>query len=332
MKAAHSTTQERLSVSSPYGTVAVEGDFMLETSLTTGAAPFVEEARNRGDLYITQPYQLYSDENHDTWRCLFARMQSRWQQFANDYFLSGLEALHLPAAHVPELSEINRYLQLLTGFQARPVSGYVPAFLFFDCLRRREFPTTITIRDKGRMDYLAEPDIFHDLAGHVPMHTNKAFAEVLVRFGDCAHSAVELTVEIRDQQERERCLLSVMRAMSRFFWFTIEFGLMRRMSGTCAYGSGLLSSYGELQHAVESDTVQRYPLQLEWVINQGFEIDHYQPLLFVVDSFDHLFELVDRFERRMRDGRLYNIAPGLPDISESDLRSFMKTENLVPVQ
>jgi phenylalanine-4-hydroxylase len=94
--------------------------------------------------------------------------------------------------------------------------------------------------------------------------------------------------------------------------------------GTVAYGSGLLSSYGELQHAIESDEVQRYPIQLEWVVNQGAEIAHYQPLLFIVDSFDHLFELVDRLERWMREGKLYNVAPGLPEVAENDLRSFIR--------
>ncbi len=307
---------------------------MPKSGLTTGDAPFVEEARNRGDLYITQPYELYSEENHEAWRRLFARMQPRWERFANDHFLRGIEALQLPADRVPRLADVNRRLQPLTGFQAKPVSGYVPGFLFFDCLRRREFPTTITIRGIDRMDYLPEPDIFHDVAGHVPMHTERAFADVLVRFGDCAHTAAELTAEIRDYGERVRRLTSIMRAMSRFFWFTVEFGLMRgqrRDTPVCAYGSGLLSSYGELQHAIESDEVQRHPLQMEWVINQGAEIDHYQPLLFIIDSFDHLFELVDRFEQWMRAGKLDNVAPGLPEISESDLRSFMEAENLVTV-
>jgi phenylalanine-4-hydroxylase len=305
---------------------------MPKPGLTTGHAPFVEEARNRGDLYITQPYELYSEENHEAWRRLFARMQPLWEQFANDRFLRGIEALALPADRVPRLDGVNRRLQPLTGFQAKPVSGYVPGFLFFDCLRRREFPTTITIRDKDHMDYLPEPDIFHDVAGHVPMHTERAFADVLVRFGDCAHTAAELTTEIRDKRERERRLTSIMRAMSRFFWFTVEFGLMRGgPRGVCAYGSGLLSSYGELQHAIEADEVQRHPLQIEWVINQGAEIDHYQPLLFIVNSFDHLFELVDRFEQWMRAGKLDNVAPGLPEIQEGDLRSFMEAENLVTV-
>jgi phenylalanine-4-hydroxylase len=293
------------------------------TGLTTGQAPFVEEARDRGDLYISQPYDLYSKQNHEAWKALFHRIRPRWERYANEFFLKGIDALALPPDRVPKLSEINAKLQPLTGFQARPVSGYVPGFLFFDCLRRREFPTTVTIRDRNRMDYLPEPDIFHDVAGHVPMHTDRAFADVLVRFGDCAHTAVEITAAIQDHDERVRRLTSIVKAMSRFFWFTVEFGLMRGKNGTVAYGSGLLSSYGELEHAIESDEVQRYPIQLEWVINQVAEIDHYQPLLFIVDSFDHLFSLVDRLEKWMREGKLNNVAPGLPDVHESDLRSFM---------
>jgi phenylalanine-4-hydroxylase len=214
-------------------------------------------------------------------------------------------------------------LQPLTGFQAKAVSGYVPSYLFFDCLRRREFPTTITIRPADKMDYLPEPDIFHDVAGHVPMHTDRAFAQTLVRFGDCARTAVAMTAEVHDEKEKVRRLTSILRALSRFFWFTVEFGLMRGPKGVCAYGSGLLSSYGELEHAIDSDEVQRYPIQFEWIINQGAEIDHYQPLLFIVDSFDHRFELVDKLERWMREGKLYNVAPGLPEINEGDLRSFL---------
>jgi phenylalanine-4-hydroxylase len=296
---------------------------LIEAGLTTGHAPFVEAASSRGELYITQAYELYSKDNHEAWRQLFARIRPKWERYANPHFLQGIEALNLPHDHVPHLSQINQRLEPLTGFQARPVSGYVPAFLFFNCLRRREFPTTITIRPLDRMDYLPEPDIFHDVAGHVPMHTDRQFADTLVRFGECAVTAAEITAGVRDYPERVRRLTSIMRALSRFFWFTVEFGLMRAPGGVRAYGSGLLSSYGEIEHAVESDAVQRYPLQLEWVINQVAEIDHYQPILFVVDSFDHLFSEVDRFERWMREGKLYNVAPCLPDIAESDLRSFL---------
>jgi phenylalanine-4-hydroxylase len=293
--------------------------------LTTNEAPFIEQARREGQLYIHQPYELYTEENHEAWRRLYSRLLPRWERYANEHFLTGIEQLCLDHDRVPRLEDVNRFLRPLTGFQAKPVSGYVPAFLFFDCLRNREFPTTITIRRSDQLDYLPEPDIFHDIAGHVPMHTDRNFAEALVRFGECAHTAANLAAGIRDPQERVQVLTSVFRAMARFFWFTIEFGLMKAKSrdGLKVYGSGLLSSYGEIQHAIESPEVQRCPIQLEWAINQGFEINHYQPLLFIVDSFDHLFSLVGCLEQWMKQGRLNHVAPGEPTVDEADLKSFL---------
>jgi phenylalanine-4-hydroxylase len=293
--------------------------------LTTTRAPFIERAQAHGELYIQQPYDLYTAENHEAWRRLYARMEDRWRRYANERFLEGIGSLCLDAQRVPRLEDVNRFLSPLTGFRAKPVSGYVPSFHFFDCLRNREFPTTITIRDAASLDYLPEPDIFHDIAGHVPMHTDRAFADTLVRFGDCAHTAVEIVSGITDERERVRRMTSILKAMSRFFWFTVEFGLMRGPGGKGlrVYGSGLLSSYGEIAHSIDAPEVQRYPIQLEWVINQYFEIDHYQPLLFVVDSFDHLFELVGELEQWMRAGRLDNVSPGEPEVSEPDLKSFL---------
>jgi phenylalanine-4-hydroxylase len=303
---------------------AVREPAVANPGLTTTKAPFIEQAQRRGELYIHQPYELYSDANHEAWRKLYARMHDRWLKYANRRFLQGLETLCLTPDRVPLLDDVNKFLAPRTGFRAKPVSGYVPAFMFFDCLRRREFPTTITIRDGATLDYLPEPDIFHDIAGHVPMHTDRAFADTLVRFGEVAHTAVERVQKIRDKDEQVRRTTSVMKAMARFFWFTIEFGLMREDGKIKAYGSGLLSSYGELAHSVDSPEVQRHPVQLEWVINQYFEIDHYQPLLFVVDSFDHLFELVGQLEKWMREGKLDNVSPGEPDMSEGDVRSFIE--------
>ena len=251
-------------------------------------------------------------------------MVPSWQRYANPHFLRGVSSLCLDPERIPRIEDVNRFLSPLTGFQATPVGGYIPAFLFFDCLRNREFPTTVTIRDAARLDYLPEPDIFHDIAGHVPMHTDTAFAETLVRFGECAHTAAELVAGIRDERERVRRLTSIVRAMARFFWFTIEFGLMKSGVDMKAYGSGLLSSHGELEHSIESPEVQRYPLQIEWAVNQAFEIDRFQPLLFWVESFDHLFSLVDMLEGWMRQRKLDNVAPGAPAVNEADLPSFTR--------
>jgi phenylalanine-4-hydroxylase len=294
--------------------------------LTTTEAAFIEQARKNGELYIAQPYQLYSEDNHAAWKSLFGRMRPQWDKFANEHFMRGIESLCLDPNRVPKLDDVNQFLNPLTGFKAKAVSGYVPAYLFFDCLSNREFPTTITIRRHDKLDYLPEPDIFHDIAGHVPMHTDKAFADTLVRFGELAKLAVEIGSEIKDEDEKLHRLNSIIKSLARFFWFTIEFGLMKGKDGMKVYGSGLLSSFGEIQYSIESPLVQRYPLQLEWVINQYFEIDHYQPLLFWVESFDHLFSLVTELEKWMKDGKLNNVSPGEPLVNEEDLRSFLAVE------
>jgi phenylalanine-4-hydroxylase len=291
--------------------------------LTTTKAPFIEKAQASGQRFIHQPYELYSEENHLAWDSLYARIQDRWHRYATPKFLEGVAKLNLDPHRVPRIEEINKFLSPLTGFSAKPVSGYIPAFIFFDCLRNRDFPTTVTIRDSSKLDYLPEPDMFHDVAGHVPMHTDKAFADTLVRFGEFALSAALVIQDLKDKEEQANRARSIIRALARFFWFTVEFGLMRSDGDIKVYGSGLLSSYGEIEHCIESPLVQRYPIQLEWVVNQHFEIDHYQPLLFIVDSFDHLFSLIDELERWLKDGRLNNVAPGEPSVGEADIESFL---------
>ena len=291
--------------------------------LTTTKAPFIEKAQQNGQRFIHQPYELYSEENHKAWASLFSRIQGRWKQYANPKLLEGVEKLNIDPNRVPRIEDINAFLKPLTGFKAKPVSGYIPAYLFFDCLRNRDFPTTITVRDYSKLDYLPEPDMFHDVAGHVPMHTDKEFADTLVRFGECALTAALMIQELKDKEKQKQRALSVIKAMARFFWFTIEFGLIRSGNEIRAYGSGLLSSYGELAHAVDSPEVQRFPIQIEWAINQYFEIDKYQPLLFIVDSFDHLFSLVDELEKWLKSGKLNNVSPVEPHVSDTDVESFL---------
>ena len=303
--------------------------------MTTTRAPFIEEARGRGELFIRQPYELYSEGNQQVWRDLYRELMPKWEQYAHPHFLEGVSRLALDPDAIPRLEDINKFLEPLSAFKSKAVSGYVPAYLFFDCLRRREFPTTITIRDGQHLGYLPEPDIFHDLAGHVPMHTDRMFSDILVRFGEVARSAARSVQAIEDREQQLHSTASVIKAMARFFWFTVEFGLMRKpgapaqLTGTatedfCVYGSGLLSSAEEIEYCLESPDVQRFPFQLEWVTNQYFEIDHVQPLLFYVDSFEHLYSEVDRLEQWVREGRLNNVSPGEPEINEHDLKSFLE--------
>jgi phenylalanine-4-hydroxylase len=253
-------------------------------------------------------------------------MRGPWERYATERFLDGVSNLMLAADRVPRLEEVNAFLAPLTGFKAKGVSGYIPALHFFESLAHREFPTTITIRDGSSLDYLPEPDIFHDIAGHVPMHTDRAFADALVRFGECARTAAELVAGIGDEETRVRRLTSIQKALTRFFWFTIEFGLMKgkRPGEIRVCGSGLLSSFGEIANAVDSPDVRRLPVDLEAMVNQPFEIDHYQPTLYVVDSFEQLLGLVGTLEQWMKDGKLDAVAGGEPEVSEADLRSFLE--------
>ncbi len=291
-----------------------------EVGLTTTKAPFIENAHNQGQKFIHQPYELYSTENQRAWRKLYALLRPKWEKYANEKFMEGIRSLCLNPDRIPRLEEINQFLEPLTGFQAKAVSGYVPTYLFFDSLKHREFPTTITIRDSHNLNYLPEPDIFHDIAGHVPMHTDRTFAEVLVKFGSLARIAADRHKNARDFKE----IMSNIQALSRFFWFTIEFGLMRQNNQLCVYGSGILSSADEIEHSIESPEVQRVPFQLEWVINQSFDIDHFQPLLFIIDSFEHLYEEVDRLEKWLLSGKLDHVASGGPSVSEENLKAFLR--------
>ena len=296
--------------------------------LTTTQAPFIEKAQLENRLFIHQPYELYSEDNQNAWKTLYALLRPKWDRFANGKFLQGIQSLCLKPDRIPALDEVNAFLEPLTGFQAKAVSGYVPTFLFFDSLKRREFPTTITIRDSRSLHYLPEPDIFHDIAGHVPMHTDRTFADVLVKFGSLAEKAAERHASCKNKEERIAKTRSNIQALARFFWFTIEFGLMRdpmsHQGRLCVYGSGLLSSAGEIEHALLAPDVQRVPFQLEWAIHQSFEIDHFQPLLFIVESFDHLYSEVERLETWLKEGRLDNVSGGDPEVSESDLEGFLR--------
>lgn len=296
---------------------------IVTEGLTTTKAPFIEDALSEGKIFIHQPYELYNEDNQEVWRTLYKSIQPKWEKFSNATFMEGIDSLCLNPDRIPTLEAINQFLSPLTGFKAVAVSGYVPTYIFFNCLKKREFPTTITIREKGKLHYLPEPDLFHDIAGHVPMHTNRTFADVLVKFGSLAEISRKRHEHLSDQEEKIAKIRSNIQALSRFFWFTIEFGLMKEGHKTCVYGSGLLSSIDEIEYSVSSKDVQRADFQLDWVINQSFDIDRFQPLLFVIDSFDHLYESVNELESYLLAGKLDNVSPGEPFVSKEDIAIFL---------
>lgn len=297
---------------------------MATAGLTTTETPLIENAAEAGVYFVEQPYDEYSEENHETWRRLYSEIAPKWQTMAVSQFLDGVERLPIGPDAIPKVNDINRVLEARSGLTMRPAIGFLPAYRFFDCLKNHCFPTTITIRSGNSLAYLPEPDIVHDIAGHGPMHAHPGFAKMMMRFGQIAERAVAHARETSDDlQEQLVTLKSVYRALARCFWYTVEFGLMRENGKVKAYGGGLLSSAGELEYSTQSPEVQRFPLQLEWVINQYFEIDHYQPLLFVADSFEQVFEMVDELEVWMCRGKLDNVMPGEPIFNDDDLARFL---------
>jgi phenylalanine-4-hydroxylase len=240
--------------------------------------------------YIDQNYAGYTDENQETWRTLYDRQMAYLADHASNVYLSGARSIKLVRDHIPYLEgpkSVNTFLMPLTGWQSKAVPGYLPAKAFFACLARREFPTTIVIRPKESIDYLPEPDIFHDIFGHVPLHADPTFADFLQTYGKAA-----LTTD--DPVHTER--------LARLFWFTVEFGLIREGGKLKLYGSGLISSPGESKHALTAPGVDRRPFDLETVCSTSFEIDHYQPILYVLDSFEQLRDAMDTYANRILSG------------------------------
>ena len=232
---------------------------------------------------VAQNWERYTAADHEVWQILYARRMEQLEQTASRIFLDGAKLIGLAPNEIPNLEEVNRRLGPRTGWNAVPVGGFLPAKEFFASLSVRRFPTTVTIRSRNSIDYVPEPDIFHDVFGHVPLHSDPPFADFLQKFGQAATMA-------RTPEEIEM--------MARLFWFTIEFGLIEENSKPMIYGSGLISSSGDAANALGS-TCDRRPFSLDGVISQSFRIDQLQDTLFVVDAFEQLYEAVDEIMERM---------------------------------
>ena len=226
--------------------------------------------------FTTQDWASYTAEQHDVWNVLYDRRMAELRETGSRVFLAGAETIGLRRDRVPDLNEVNQLLGDLTGWKAVPVKGFIPAKEFFACLAERRFPTTIIVRPREQLEYLEEPDIFHDVFGHVPLHADPVFADFLQRFGQVA-------ARVTDEDD--------VRRMARLFWFTVEFGLVREDGAIKEYGSGLISSVADGANAL-GPKCERRPFDLDAVLSQPFEIDHLQDVLFVIDSFDELFEAV----------------------------------------
>lgn len=234
--------------------------------------------RAGADYTCAQNYAAYTAQDHDTYRRLYARQEALLPGLACNEFIAALPSLGAKD-HIPRFEEINERLARATGWEIVTVPGLIPEVPFFTLLANRKFPVTDWIRTPAEFDYIVEPDVFHDLFGHVPLLFNPVFADYVQRYGQGGLKAHEL---------------GACEQLSRLYWYTIEFGLIRQANGLRAYGAGILSSSGELNYAVSSSEPQRIALSLQRAMRTRYKIDSYQQTYFVIDSFEQLFGMTAR--------------------------------------
>jgi len=301
----------------------VDGDEARLAQAAADLAPSLHLDQIDADkFYITQHYTKYTPENHDVWRDLFDRRWGVLEQQVSRQFIDGMKMLRLTRDRLPLLDDlvlekdlevaggvvlkagarlegVNKFLRAQSSWASYGVPGYLPAKSFFACLAQREFPTTVLIRPREVMDYLPEPDIFHDVFGHVPLHTLRVFADFLQTYG-------KASMLCDDPEHIER--------LGRLFWFTVEFGLIREDGQVRVYGSGLVSSHAESAYALKGQWEKRgqsaepikeraipewRPFDLERVCETPFEIDHYQPIYYVLENFEQLRDAMGRYAEQV---------------------------------
>ena len=231
--------------------------------------------RARDDYTCEQDWSQYTEQDHDTFRRLLARQCALLPGHAAHAFIEALPALGADQG-IPRFDDVNRRLRVATGWEIVAVSGLIPEKAFFELLAHRRFPVTDWIRRPEEFDYIVEPDVFHDLFGHVPLLFDPVFADYVQRYG---------------QGGLRAHALGAGELLSRLYWYTIEFGLIRQTDGLRAYGAGILSSAGELVHSVRSPQPRRIALDLERCMRTRYKIDDFQATYFVIDSFEQLFDM-----------------------------------------
>jgi phenylalanine-4-hydroxylase len=247
------------------------------------------------DWTISQNWRAYTEVEHDTWDTLYARQMNILPGRASDAFLNGLKALDLNTGGIPDFAVINPKLQALTGWTVHCVPGLVPDDVFFDHLANRRFVSGQFIRKPDQLDYLQEPDIFHDVFGHVPMLTDPDFADYMQAYGKGGQRAASL---------------GMLPQLARLYWYTVEFGLMQSPKGLRIYGAGIVSSATESVFALDDASPNRIGFDLERVMRTLYRIDDFQQVYFVIPSIEALKDVT------LKDfGPVYEALRGQSDIA-----------------
>ncbi len=249
---------------------------MVETAYAGAQAPARHRAPSaRPDFTIAQEWSAYGAEEHDIWRTLFHRQEAVLKGRACEEFLAGVRALGVVADEIPDFRRLNDVLSAATQWSIVAVPGLVPDAVFFEHLANRRFPSTCFIRRRDQLDYLQEPDIFHDIFGHVPMLMYPVFADYMQAYGQGGLKALGL---------------GALHNLARLYWYTVEFGLIETPMGLRIYGSGIVSSKGESVYCLEDPGPNRLGFDLMRVMRTLYRIDDFQTTYFAIRGFDELFE------------------------------------------
>jgi phenylalanine-4-hydroxylase len=255
------------------------------------------------DWTIPQRWSDYSAAEHAVWRVLYERQTALLKGRACDEFVAGMQALPIEADRIPDFERLSDALMPRTGWRIVAVPGLVPDEVFFDHLAHRRFPAGQFIRAAGQLDYLEEPDVFHDVFGHAPLLMHPVIADFIQAYGQGG---------LRAQG------LGTLPLLARVYWYTVEFGLLQQADGCRIYGAGIVSSHAESVFALDDDSPHRLAFELERVMRTRYRIDDFQECYFVLDSLDQLLELahIDFAPVYQRVARMSELAPG--DLLASD--------------
>jgi phenylalanine-4-hydroxylase len=233
------------------------------------------DAPRNPDYTIDQDWSSYSAAEHDRWDRLFKRSQAVLHDRACDEFIAMMDTLKLSESGIPNMERLSDRLEKITGWRVVPVAELVPDEVFFNLLANRRFPAGAFIRSEQEMDYLDEPDVFHDVFGHVPLLANPVYSNFMQAYGKGGQRAISL---------------GRLANLARLYWYTVEFGLIRTAAGLRIFGAGILSSTPESVFALESDSPNRIAFELERVMRTKYLIDDFQQTYFVIESFEKLLD------------------------------------------
>ena len=271
----------------------------LKEHVKHGLAAGTDQPPERPDWTIDQGWHNYTPQEHAVWKTLFERQSKLLPGRACDEFVRGVQDLPIGPDQIPNFEQLSETLSQRTGWQIVAVPGLVPDDVFFEHLAHRRFPAGHFIRKPHELDYLEEPDVFHDVFGHVPMLMNPAIADYIQAYGEGGLRAKRL---------------GVLEKLARVYWYTVEFGLVRPPGGLRVYGAGIASSATETVFSVEDDSPNRVAFDLERVMRTNYRIDDFQETYFVLDNLNDLLKLA-----RIDFAPLYERVAGASDFEPGDI-------------